>query len=90
MTQVTRNILRTFVPSAVGAATTYLTKLSTHLTPAEVAVLFPLATTAYYGIVRLLEEKFPKLGWLLGCLPKPKVVGTVNLTGHGTISGTNH
>jgi hypothetical protein len=64
-----RNIIRTAAPAVIGAVVSYLAKLSAHLTPAETAVVFPVATTAYYTAVRSLEAHFPKLSWLLGCLP---------------------
>lgn len=69
LTNMDRNVLRTVVPSIVGAVVTYVTKLSAHLTPAEQAILFPAATSGYYMAVRYLEERFPKLSFLLGCLP---------------------
>ena len=71
MTPVVRNIVRTAVPAVVGAVLTWITKLSAHLTPSEVAVVFPIATTLYYSAIRLLEEKYPRLSWLLGALPQP-------------------
>ena len=71
MNPIVRNIIRTAVPSAVGAVVTYLTKLSAHLTPAELAVVFPVATTLYYSAIRFAETKYPKLSWLLGALPQP-------------------
>jgi hypothetical protein len=64
-----RNIIRTAAPAVIGAVVSYITKATQHLTPAETAIIFPIATTAYYTIVRSLEEKFPKASWLLGCLP---------------------
>ena len=66
---LTRNVVRTAAPAIIGAIVSYISKLSAHLTPAETAIVFPIATTAYYTIVRSLEVKFPKLSWLLGCLP---------------------
>jgi hypothetical protein len=71
MNPILRNIVRTAVPSAVGAVVTYLTKLGAHLTPTEAAVVFPVATTAYYSAIRVLENRYPKLSWLLGALPQP-------------------
>lgn len=67
---VIKNIVRTATPAVVGAVVTYVTKLSAHINPATQAVVFPIATTAYYSAIRLLEEKYPKLGWLLGALPQ--------------------
>ena len=72
MTPVIRNVVRTAVPAAVGAATTWITKATAHVSPTVMAVVFPLATTAYYAAIRNAEKKWPKLGWLLGALPNGK------------------
>jgi hypothetical protein len=64
-----KNIIRTFVPVLVASVAAYLTKAEKHLTPSELAVALPIASTLYYAIVRNLEVKFPKLSWLLGALP---------------------
>jgi len=69
MNNTTRNIVRTAVPAVIGAVASWITKVSAHLTPSETAIIFPIATTAYYSIIRTLENKFPKFAWLLGCLP---------------------
>ena len=71
MNPILKNVVRTAVPAIVGAVVTYITKLSTHISPSIQAVVFPIATTAYFAAVHLLEQKFPKLGWLLGALPQP-------------------
>jgi hypothetical protein len=47
--------------------------------------LTPLATTAYYTVVRLAEEKFPKASWLLGCLPV-KAAPEVTVQATGTVT----
>jgi len=39
------------------------------------AIVLPLGSTIYYGIIRQLEVKFPKFSWLLGALPV-KAAGT--------------
>ena len=69
MNDTLRNIVRTATPAIIGAATSWITKVSAHLTPSETAIIFPIATTAYYSIIRLLETKYPKFSWLLGALP---------------------
>jgi len=80
MNPVIKNIVRTATPAVVGAVVTYITKLSAHISPSTQAIVFPIATTIYYSAVRLLEQKFPKLSWLLGALPvkaaptEPKVI----------------
>lgn len=67
------SLVRTFVPVAVGTAVSWLAtknikvdeatklKVTTVLTGAVIAL--------YYAVVRLLETKWAKFGWLLG---KPK------------------
>jgi hypothetical protein len=69
ITAIDRNIIRTVVPAAVGAAVAWVVKEWAKLPANELALLTPCATTAYYTIVRHAEEKYPKLSWLLGCLP---------------------
>ena len=69
MNPTLRNIVRTAVPAIVGAIASVIAKVKANLTPTETAVIFPIATTAYYSAIRTLETKFPKLSWLLGALP---------------------
>ena len=69
MSNALRNTIRTAVPSIVGSVVMMITEGNAHVSPAVLAIVFPLATTAYYALIRLLEEKFPQLSWLLGCLP---------------------
>jgi len=75
MNNYQKNIIRTFVPVLVASVVAWITKAEKHLTPAELAIAVPIASTIYYGIVRQLEVKFPKLSWLLGALPV-KTAGT--------------
>jgi len=70
MNPMMKNVVRTAIPALVGAAATYVTKISAHIDPSTQMIVFPIATTAYYAAIRLLEEKFPKAGWLLGALPQ--------------------
>ena len=69
MNPVLKNIVRTAVPSVVGAVASVIAKVKANLTPTETAIVFPIATTAYYSLIRTLETKYPKLSWLLGALP---------------------
>jgi len=69
------SLIRTAVPTIVGAIVSYLTVVGIQ-TPHGVAewlisVLFFAFTLGYYAIVRLLENKYPKIGWLLGNPAKP-------------------
>jgi hypothetical protein len=69
MNNTLRNIVRTAVPAIVGAVASVIAKVKANLTPTETAIIFPIATTAYYSAIRTLETKYPKLSWLLGALP---------------------
>ena len=90
MNNTLRNIVRTAVPAIVGAIASVIAKVKANLTPTETAVIFPIATTAYYSAIRTLEAKFPKLSWLLGALPvkatnATPVQATVQATAAGTV-----
>jgi len=67
---ILKNVVRTATPAVVGAVATYLTKLSMNINPSVEMVVFPIATSTYYTAIHLLEQKYPKAGWLLGCLPQ--------------------
>ena len=69
ITAIDRNIIRTVVPAVVGAVVAWVVKEWATLPANDLALLTPCATTLYYMAVRYAEEKFPKLSWLLGCLP---------------------
>jgi len=69
MNNYQKNIIRTFVPVLVASAVAWITKAEKHLTPSELAIALPIASTVYYAAIRQLEVKFPKLSWLLGALP---------------------
>ena len=80
-TTAVRNVVRSAVASAVGAAVAYGTTKWANLQTSNLAYLAPTFSTAYFGLIHLLEKKYPKFGWLLGLLPKatpinfaPKVV----------------
>lgn len=70
--------IRTYVPILVGALLSRLAMLGIEVSAGEAAALATflnaLFSSAYYLAVRLLEEKFPKLGWLLGSPAKPQYV----------------
>ena len=74
MNNYQKNIVRTFVPVLVASVVAWLTKAEKHLTPSELAVVIPVASTIYYAVIRNLEVKFPKLSWLLGALPATPAV----------------
>jgi hypothetical protein len=68
--------IRTYVPVLVGFVLTLLARklgvILDETTSASLATGFAaLVAGIYYGLVRLLEARFPKLGWLLGFAVQP-------------------
>lgn len=64
-----KNVIRTAVPSAVGLLIALAVKSGLDLSSDTVVIIMPCITTVYYTVIRGLEERFPKLSWLLGALP---------------------
>jgi len=71
------SLIRTWVPIIIGSVLSWLAinvgivvsdddkaKLVVGLTAVVIAL--------YYGLVHLLEQKFPKFGWLLGLATRPQ------------------
>lgn len=74
-TPATPSIVRTLVPVAVGQVVAYFATIGLVI-PEDVetalTVIFGFAvTTIYYLVIRFLEQKFPKLGALLGWAATP-------------------
>jgi len=70
------SLIRTAVPAAIGAGVAYLARRYGLVVPeglsAEATIwLTGLAITGYYGIVRALEKRWPRIGILLGAARKP-------------------
>ena len=70
------SIVRTLVPVAVGQIIAYIATLGI-VVPGDVetaltVVLGFIATTVWYTAVRFLEQKFPKIGVLLGWAAVPE------------------
>jgi len=70
MSDLIVSYIRTLVPIAVGAV------VSWGILPASLSDQAAAAATGaviglYYVLVRLLERKWPKLGWLLGTPKAP-------------------
>lgn len=78
MNNLAPSLIRTYVPMVVGAVAAWLLSKGIVLDPnaANGLVLFlgGVLSGAYYLIARLLEHKFPQLGWLLGSAKKPQYV----------------
>jgi uncharacterized membrane protein len=74
MQDIFTSVVRTFVPSLIGAVVAYLTQKGVHVPPEAVAQATALITlvvgTGYYIVVRALEKRYPQAGLLLG-VPKP-------------------
>lgn len=69
------SLIRTYVPIAVGAVLGYLTAKGINI-PDDVQIQASIAITGllqalYYGLIRALEKKWPKIGILLGSTATP-------------------
>lgn len=75
MQDLQTSVVRTAVPYLVSGVITLLTIAGVNASDGLVAGLTALAAflvgTAYYLIVRMLETRWPKLGWLLGKPTQP-------------------
>lgn len=83
------SFVRTLVPIAVGQAVAYLATLGIsvpeNVETALTVVLGFVVASAYYAGIRFLEQKWPKLGALLGWAATPtgySSVGDVHDTDH--------
>lgn len=74
------SLIRTWTPILVGALVSWLASLGIHVDDqtkgALVIVMTALIIGLYYTLVRILERRFPQLGFLLGTPNQP--VYTVN------------
>lgn len=74
VTTTVRNTFRAFVAAVVGSAISWGVAKWGNFHAGVFAGLVPVASGLYYTAINALEKKYPKLGWLLGTLPQPKVV----------------
>ena len=77
MTDLAISIIRTAVPTLVGAFAALLATWGVHLDPdtsiALQGALTGVFTAVYYAVARWLETKYgEKFGWLLGYAKAPK------------------
>ena len=73
MSNFSKSVVRTIVPLVVGTVVATAAKAGWHITSATTTVvLAPVISAAYYFLVRLIEEKLPKAGILLGVPTKPQ------------------
>jgi hypothetical protein len=69
------SVVRTIVPIVVGLVVALAAKAGLHLTSASVTPIIASGVgAAYYAAVRLLEQKWPALGVLLGSATQPVYV----------------
>lgn len=90
------SFVRTLVPVAVGQIVAYIATLGI-VVPGDVetaltVILGFVATTIWYVAVRFLEQKFPKLGILLGWAETPgEYARNHEVVGSGVIDpGSKH
>lgn len=69
------SLIRTWTPIGVGAvvswAATQGLSVSDSTKTGLVALLTAVISGAYYALVRVAEQKWPQLGWLLGSPSQP-------------------
>lgn len=77
---VVPSVIRTGVPLLVGAAVSFAAAKGIHVSPdteAQLVVLLGAAAGGvYHWLVRLLEERWPRCGWLLGMAKTPDYQGS--------------
>jgi hypothetical protein len=75
VSDLSASLIRTYTPALVGGALTLLGGLGLKVPASEVAVATAggsfVIGSLYYTVVRLIEKRFPKAGWLLGKPQQP-------------------
>lgn len=73
------SVVRTGVPLAVGVGVSFAAAKGIHISPeteAQVVVLIgAAAASTYHWLVRILEERWPRFGWMLGIAHAPDYCG---------------
>lgn len=70
------SLIRTWVPTAVGAFIVFLADFGVDIGSEDATVFFTgLVIGVYYALVRWLEGKFPAVGLLLGSRKTPQYDG---------------
>jgi hypothetical protein len=69
-------LIRTWVPIAVGGVISWFATVGLNIDgetqAASVVALTGIIQAVYYTVVRLLENKIPAIGWLLGSAKTPE------------------
>lgn len=71
MNNIAVSIVRTFVPYLVGLLAANGLELDQETIAGVTGAVAFVISLAYYIVVRLLEKKFPQIGFLLGVPAKP-------------------
>jgi len=72
MSNFSKSVVRTITPIVIGYVVALLVKVGFSVKSTDVtAVLAPVISAVYYLLVHALEQKFPKLGVLLGVPASP-------------------
>lgn len=75
MNNFVTSIIRTYVPIVVGAVVAWLVAHNINIDPdtqaGAIIALTGMLQAVYYYVVRLLERRYPQMGWLLGQASKP-------------------
>jgi len=86
------SLIRTWVPIAVGFVLSWLAVNAGVVVDDDskaqlVAGLTAVLIALYYGLVHLLEQKFPKFGWLLGQATRPQYSKAKDVNPHSLAAG---
>lgn len=77
---VVPSVIRTGVPVLVGVGVSFAAAKGIHISPeleSQIVVLIgAAAASVYHWVVRLLEERWPHCGWLLGIARSPDYSGS--------------
>lgn len=72
MSNLFTSMIRTIVPTIIGAVCAWAVKRGVNIDEAEVSAwLVPLCISVYYTVARYVEIKVPQAGWLLGMPKQP-------------------
>lgn len=76
-----RSIIRTVVPIIVGSIIAWLAARGVKVDEATILpAVDAIAAATYYAIIRLIEDKWPKAGWLLGSPGAPSYTSPASST----------
>jgi hypothetical protein len=73
-----RSVIRTIVPIVVGSFIAWLAARGVKVDEATILpAIDAIVAGAYYALIRLVEHKYPKAGWLLGSPGAPSYAPSV-------------